>query len=118
VDPRNTFQYVQEQGEEMMQSGKRRFTSTVLIGGLFPRRDITDEVIKDFDLKFQEYMYYQGSSDANARMDAKEELGKLSAKHFRTLWEMEDNCALTEYLQGIHSSRGLRMVMGSKWRRA
>jgi hypothetical protein len=75
MDLRNFFQYIQKQHEEMMQSGKGRFTSTVLIGGLFPRRDITDEGITDFDLKFRESIYYQGSSDANAGLDAREKLG-------------------------------------------
>lgn len=100
-DPRNNFDYVVHQHEEMVQKGQGRFTSTVLVGGLFPRRDVTEEVIRDMDDRNQKYMFLQGSGDANACMDAREGLYQLYSKHFRTIWEMEDNSALIVYLQGL-----------------
>ena len=103
-DPRNTFEYVEAHHRGMVARGKGRFTSKVLVGGLIPREDITEEVIKDFDMRFQKYNYYLGSNDdnqVNLAIDAKKELGELYVKHYRTLWEIEDNVAYTVYLKGV-----------------
>jgi hypothetical protein len=110
TDSRNSAERVREEYSQLVARGRGRFTSRVLPGGLFPRRDITDEVIAELDGRYMDFMYSQGSGDANASIDKKIVWQLTYMKYFRTIWEIEDNCGYAGYLEG----RPLKKVVTNK----